>query len=162
MLVLDLPSREALRGAVLAAANQPDVHVAIRNFYLALQDQIELRRPVCATSGRCCRFDEFGHRLFVTTMELAMFIHGLERPVPARSFAGACGCPFQQNKLCSVHATRPFGCRIFFCDETSTEWQRQQYEFFHAELKRLHERLRIPYFYVEWRQALQAVGIPEL
>jgi Fe-S-cluster containining protein len=97
--------------------------------------------------------------LFVTTMELAAFS-------AARGFADpptpiGAGCPFQHDKLCTVHTIRPFGCRIFFCDETSTDWQRQQYESFHAELKRLHERLGVPYFYVEWRQALRAVaGLP--
>jgi hypothetical protein len=58
--------------------------------------------------------------------------------------------------LCGVHAIRPFGCRIFFCDPTAGDWQQQQYELFHAELKKLHERFDVPYFYVEWRFALNA------
>ncbi|MGH7214404.1 MAG: hypothetical protein ACREIT_06545, partial [Tepidisphaeraceae bacterium] len=72
---------------------------------------------------------------------------------------GQSGCPFQLDKLCTVHAIRPFGCRIFFCDSTATQWQQEQYERFHAELKRLHEQLDVPYFYVEWRQALRALGV---
>ena len=74
------------------------------------------------------------------------------------------GCPFQRDKLCTVHAVRPFGCRIFFCDPTSTDWQTAAYERHHAELKRLHERLGVPYFYLEWRQALRVLwmnGTPE-
>jgi Fe-S-cluster containining protein len=67
------------------------------------------------------------------------------------------GCPFQANKLCGVHPFRPFGCRMFFCDPTSTQWQNDHYERFHANLKRLHETLGVPYAYVEWRQALQAL-----
>jgi len=58
-----------------------------------------------------------------------------------------------------VHAIRPFGCRMFFCDATSTAWQNEAYEQFHARLKRLHEELGVPYFYVEWRQALGALGL---
>jgi Fe-S-cluster containining protein len=65
------------------------------------------------------------------------------------------GCPFQSDKLCTVHAIRPFGCRIFFCDATTTDWQNQMYEQFHARLKRLHEELNVPYFYIEWREALR-------
>jgi Fe-S-cluster containining protein len=132
------------------------VRDAVANVYHALQEQTELRRPVCIASGRCCRFEEFGHRLFVTTMELATFsaARGIADP-PAPIGAG---CPFQQDKLCTVHAIRPFGCRVFFCDETSTDWQHQQYESFLAELKRLHERLGVPYFYVEWRQAVRAMS----
>src|SRR5687767_6838656 len=116
---LDDRTRGDLRDAVRAAAARAEVCDAVANVYRALQEQVELRRPVCATSGRCCRFEEFGHRLFVTTMELAAFS-------AARGFADGptsigSGCPFQHDKLCTVHAIRPFGCRVFFCDETSTD-----------------------------------------
>ena len=67
------------------------------------------------------------------------------------------GCPFQVAKLCGVHEIRPFGCRIYFCDATSTVWQQEAYEAFHGQLKRLHESLGVPYFYVEWRSALAVV-----
>ena len=81
------------------------------------------------------------------------------RPYPLGATWDGTGCPFQQNKLCSVHGIRPFGCRIFFCDPTATDWQNAQYERFHADLKRLHEQLGVPYQYVEWRQALSALGL---
>ncbi len=48
---------------------------------------------------------------------------------------------------------------MFFCDATSTEWQNAAYERFHSELKRLHEELAVPYFYLEWRQALKFLGL---
>jgi hypothetical protein len=51
------------------------------------------------------------------------------------------GCPFQVAKLCGVHAIRPFGCRMFFCDPASTQWQNDAYERYHARLKQLHETL---------------------
>jgi hypothetical protein len=139
------------RSAVQAASQRAEVGRAVENVYVALEDAVQLRKPVCRTSGRCCRFDEFGHRLFVTTMEMAAFVQ--QRELPAFSPNG--GCPFQIDDLCSVHTIRPFGCRIFFCDETSTQWQQEQYERFHQEFKRLHERLAVPYFYVEWREALK-------
>ena len=161
MIAIDDQTRTELRDAVRAAAARADVRDAVANVYRALQEQIELRRPVCATSGRCCRFDAFGHRLFVTTMELAAFSAdlGAGASVCETASGDPGACPFQRDKLCTVHTIRPFGCRVFFCDETSTEWQRRQYESFHAELKRLHERLGVPYFYVEWRQALRAVAL---
>jgi Fe-S-cluster containining protein len=132
--------------------------------YADVQRAIDARRPACAVSGRCCRFEEFGHRLFVTTVELAAFVAALEgtgrRPGgdPAAAWDGT-GCPFQSGKLCGVHAIRPFGCRMFFCDATSTDWQNEAYEQFHARLKRMHEELNVPYFYVEWRAALRALGL---
>ncbi|HWP39797.1 MAG TPA: hypothetical protein VNL70_02640 [Tepidisphaeraceae bacterium] len=158
MIHLTPQQASELRTAVELAAIRPEVRLAVGNLYLAVQDAIDLRRPVCAASGRCCRFDEFGHRLFVTTLELATFVHHLAPlHVPAAHGQTGC-CPFQHDRLCSVHAIRPFGCRIFFCDQTAGQWQQQQYARFHQELQRLHEQLKVPYFYVEWRQALAAVS----
>ena len=91
-------------------------------------------------------------------MELGTFLHELKpKARPPGPGIPLSGCPFQQVNLCSVHAIRPFGCRIFFCDSTAQDWQQDQYTRFHAELKRLHEELAVPYFYVEWRVALRAI-----
>ena len=154
-----------LKEAVEAAAGRTEVRDAVAGVYTDLQREIETRRPVCKTSGRCCRFEEFGHRLYVTTMELAAFCHDLAYSRPLASPPASdvpwdgSGCPFQVGGLCSVHAIRPFGCRIFFCDATATGWQNEQYERFHTRLKRLHEELAVPYFYVEWRLALRTLGL---
>jgi Fe-S-cluster containining protein len=167
-----------LRDAVMQAATNRDLRAAVARVYENLQREIDARKPVCNASGRCCRFDEFGHRLYVTTIELAAFVASL----PEAAFAGSAvpnvtpphqennvrhsrtyggGCPFQVNGLCSVHAIRPFGCRVFFCDATSDDWQHQQYERFHAELKRLHAEFEVPYQYVEWRDALRQLDLEE-
>jgi Fe-S-cluster containining protein len=151
---------------VLLAADRPDVCAAVKSVYEDVQREVDERRPICVMSGRCCHFEEYGHRLFVTTMEMAYFVNELRgrenHPAMAtgRSLQLAAGwdgtgCPFQLNKLCSAHAMRPFGCRMFFCDETSTQWQNERYERFHGEMKRLHDRLAVPYAYMEWRTALQ-------
>ena len=168
---------QALRRAVEAAAGRADVGTAVRSVYDAVDVEIGRRRPTCDASGRCCRFEEYGHRLYVTTLELAAFLNGRDevrrsvaeggRPSTASPFVilhpspspwDATGCPFQEGKLCGVHAIRPFGCRMFFCDPTSTDWQNDAYERFHGQLKQLHQTLGVPYFYVEWRQALRAMG----
>ena len=140
------------------AALRPQVRQAVLAVYADVQKEIDTRRPLCVISGKCCHFEEYGHRLYVTTLELAAFLADLERPLPP-DWDGT-GCPFQINKLCSVHKIRPFGCRLFFCDATATEWQNELYERFHSRLKRLHESLEVPYAYVEWRQALRAILQP--
>jgi len=153
---------EELRHAVTTARERQDVLDAVRDLYADVQKEIDRRRPVCVISGRCCRFEEYGHRLFVTTAELAAFVRGLREGEPAARGPGpwdGTGCPFQSNKMCGVHAIRPFGCRMFFCDATSTDWQNENYEVFHARLKRLHEELGVPYYYVEWRRAIRALGL---
>jgi Fe-S-cluster containining protein len=165
-----------LSKAVEAAAGRPEVGAAVRSVYDAVGAEIDRRRPACAVSGRCCRFEEYGHRLYVTTLELAAFLRCKndretvqDEATPATSLSSfilqpaalawdGTGCPFQRAKLCSVHAIRPFGCRMYFCDPTSTDWQNDAYERYHGRLKHLHEALGVPYFYVEWRQALRAMG----
>jgi len=167
---------EQLARIVRDAATRPEVRDAVARVYAAVQEEIDARRPLCVISGRCCRFEEYGHRLYVTTMELAAFTHDLEKPPLATNqptehpatlpvigalprAASSGGCPFQAGKLCGVHPIRPFGCRMFFCDATAAEWQNQTYERFHARLKTLHEELSVPYYYVEWRSALSALGL---
>jgi Fe-S-cluster containining protein len=157
------PPTNALYDAVRAASPRSEARTAVEQVYQDLAAQVEERRPFCIVSGRCCRFEEYGHRLYVTTLELATFLHGfdtLSKPAPLTTSIenwDGIGCPFQVAKLCGVHTLRPFGCRIYFCDATSTQWQQEAYEVFHGRLKRLHEELAVPYFYVEWRQALRAL-----
>jgi Fe-S-cluster containining protein len=151
-------TNESLAEAVLSASKRDEVRLAILRLYDDVAREIDSRRPLCAMSGRCCRFDEFGHRLYVTTLELAAFFQQLRGIANRHEAADPAGCPFQSGKLCTVHAIRPFGCRIFFCDATSTGWQNQVYERFHARLQRLHEELNVPYFYVEWREALRILA----
>ena len=171
-----------LSRAVTDAAARPEVRRAVEQVYAELAAAVDERRPVCTISGRCCRFEGYGHRLYVTTAELAAFLYGMAKPVqadgglaregdssrtilpiisspPNTAAWDGTGCPFQIDKLCGVHALRPMGCRMFFCDATSTEWQNETYERLHASLKRLHENLEVPYFYVEWRQALCDLGL---
>ena len=147
----------------MIASHRPDVRDAVLRIYNDFQQQINARQPLCSASGRCCNFDRYGHRLYVTTIELATFLHQLnESGMTIPDATDPATCPLQLNKLCSVHPIRPFGCRIFFCDPTATQWQNDQYEQFHARLKRLHDTLNVPYFYVEWREALRALSQPVL
>lgn len=147
-----------LRQAVERAVRRTDVLDAVRDVYARLQHEIDVRKPICSTSGRCCRFEKFDHRLYVTTLELAAFVQQMRSMAPLTPSWDGTGCPYQIDGLCSVHTIRPFGCRVFFCDSTSDDWQHAQYERFHAELKSLHNTLGVRYFYVEWRQALQELG----
>jgi len=168
-----------LARAVRDASERLDVSESIARVYEDLQQQIDRRKPVCDASGACCHFDAYGHRLYVTTLELAAFVAGYRakqlsdarrvnttRPdgrslsnLILRASSDPGGCTFQVDGLCGVHDIRPFGCRIFFCDPTAAQWQQDAYELFHARLKQEHARLGVPYFYVEWRQALTTLDL---
>lgn len=124
----------------------------VRDLYADLDAQIAARRPVCSNRGACCRFGEFGHRLFVTPIEVAYFLATAEGPVP-RSEASQT-CPYQRGGLCTARVGRPAGCRIFFCDPDARSWQGPLTEATLARLKDLHERFNLPYAYLDWMQAL--------
>lgn len=148
--------RDQFRMAVDHAAVRPEVAAAVRRVYKSLAARVAARKPVCDASGRCCRFEDYGHRLFVTTVELAAFAASVE---PKPSEWDGTGCRYQVGGKCGVHADRPFGCRMFYCDPSAGEWQEAEYERYHKRLKRLHAALGVPYYYVEWREALGAAGL---
>lgn len=158
---------DELKEAILAAGERQEVRDAVEAVYKDLAAEIDRHWTLCGASGRCCRFEEYGHRLFITAIELGTFIHDLRRMnqpaklVSAITAWDGTGCPFQVGKLCGVHGIRPMGCRMFFCDPRSTDWQNEQYERFHARLKRLHDELGVPYAYMEWRQGLREMGVVE-
>lgn len=107
------------------------------------------RAPACRACGRCCRFEEFGHRLYVTAGELALLTASLP-PRPAR--AGR--CPYQLDDRCQARPRRPLGCRAFFCEAGASEGLEDLYEQFHGRLRRLHEAAGKPYLYCELTAAL--------
>ena len=151
-----------LQQQVLDASRRPEVLAAVERIYRQLEQDIDSRKPLCSAAGQCCRFEQYGHRLYVSTLELAAFVAQLPPTQPQQAAWDGTGCPFQLNGLCSVHPIRPFGCRIFFCDPTAAAWQSDRYEHYHAQLKQLHHDLNVPYHYVEWRQALQACQIASI
>src|SRR5206468_1322643 len=127
-----MSDRDALSIAVAAILAEADADIAAR-------------RPVCRSSGRCCKFEAYGHRLYVTAAEVEHFarVHvqkemqnakrEMQNQMPrARGavslpqfFAQASpeGCPYQVNNLCTAREARPLGCRIYFCDEYAQAWQ---------------------------------------
>jgi len=150
---------------------KPAANNVVAELYRELDADIAARRPVCNTSGRCCKFESWGHRLYVTTLELRYFKElqsgdekngvekspaGIRFPLPLYAEDGnfSPGCPWQVDGLCTAREARPLGCRVYFCDPLSTAWQQDVYEKYHGRLVKLHERFDIPYAYIEWREAL--------
>jgi hypothetical protein len=81
--------------------------------YAAADAAVAAAGPRCDASGRCCRFTEYGHTLFISHFEAEILLEsspGFPQPVSRD------GCPFQVNGLCTARESRPLGCRIYFCD----------------------------------------------
>jgi len=88
--------------------------------------------PRCDASGRCCRFTEYGHTLFITHFEAEIL---LEDAPPYSQPVSRDGCPFQVKGLCTARESRPLGCRIYFCDPTFNDRMMEITEEAIAKLK---------------------------
>jgi Fe-S-cluster containining protein len=146
---------EALKSDVVRAAIA-DVHDEIGRAIAAAS-------PRCEMSGRCCKFDAFGHRLYVTGLEAALTLvdaGAIAETNPdasrhsARDFAQNSGCLFQVGNTCGVHAHRPAGCRVYFCDPSWSGAMNDVAERAVEQVREIHDRFEIPYRYMEWRALL--------
>ncbi|MCK4660698.1 MAG: YkgJ family cysteine cluster protein [Phycisphaerae bacterium] len=134
-------------------AGDPRFLSAVHDFYERLERQIAAHHPVCRTCSRCCRFGEFGHKLFVTPVELAFFLGTVGEKPEVVSLAEV--CPYQVGNLCRAHESRPLGCRVFFCESSGAGWQEGLTESALVELRDMHEHFCVPYAYAEWLETLR-------
>ncbi len=90
---------------------------ALHGIYRDLDAEVARRAPVCQVSGRCCRFEEYGHTLFVSAPEFELLL--ADAPPPSRPLDDGLTCPWQDRKgRCTAREARPSGCRVYFCDPT--------------------------------------------
>ena len=105
----------------------------------------------CDSSGRCCRFKEWGHVLYLSGFEAEFLLEQGATPEQidrvATRFGMAMG-PIQVDNLCTAREERPLGCRIYFCDPAYEETGNALTEASLAKLKRLCDELGL-----EWRYA---------
>jgi Fe-S-cluster containining protein len=165
-----------------AAIGRPEVSAGLEAIYASVGEAVAARGPACWASGRCCNFERSGHLLYATGLETAYTLARAAMPRahplhvgPGAAIAGGSGdegaeagkgkgeggrgegggCPFQARNLCGVHGVRPLGCRVYFCDRSAQDWQRDLYERAMADLRALHDRCGISYLYGEWRSMLR-------
>ncbi|MCC5828477.1 MAG: YkgJ family cysteine cluster protein [Phycisphaeraceae bacterium] len=154
--------------AWFAALDQPEIERQLRTIERDLLDAVARRGPTCWISGRCCHFDHYGHRLYLTGLEIAWFARrmSLQSPKASEPSGGALAlpqagraapsgdCPFLSGRCCSVHEARPLGCRTFFCQQGTEDWQQALHERVLGRIRRLHDRFQLDYQYLEWRAGL--------
>lgn len=141
---------------------QPEVMHALDAILQTIDDAVTERGPVCWSSGRCCKFDWFGHKLYATGLETAR-TWVMMRGAPVETREGAlpilqtspADCRFQIDNRCTARSARPSGCRVFFCERGTEAWQQDVYEAAMASLRDLHERVNAPYRFAEWRMMLR-------
>jgi Fe-S-cluster containining protein len=123
---------------------------ALRTLYAAVDAAVAARGWHCKACGACCDFTSSGHRLYVSTGELAL----LTSAAPPQALAAG-RCPYQIDGRCTVREARALGCRLFFCDPAAREVFQQDYETYHRQLRRLHQAAGLPYRYVELTAAME-------
>ena len=97
----------------------PDALAAIRDelraLYRELDEAVAMTGPVCQLSGRCCRFKDYGHTLFLSAPEALLLV--ADAPQPPGQLDNGESCPWQDVRgRCTARDARPLGCRVFFCD----------------------------------------------
>ena len=123
--------------------------------YRDLDEAIEALSPVCVLSGRCCRFREYGHTLFVSEPEARLLL--ADAPTPSRPLDDGSTCPWQDHSgRCSARDARPLGCRVYYCDPAYETPGAELSETFIARLKALVERLDLPWNYAPLHRHLEA------
>ena len=107
----------------------------------------------CSACGKCCDFDGFDHRLFITRPELMYLTANLsdENVMPMTTSR----CPYNIEGKCTVYEYRFAACRIFCCG-ADADFQSELSETVLKKLKSLCEEFQIPYRYSDLAFALNA------
>jgi hypothetical protein len=115
----------------------------------------------CDMCGRCCNFENFDHRLFVTPPEVMYLaanlgIGGIKPMTTSR-------CPYNIGGKCSIYKYRFAGCRIFYCRGDSAtrladkkDFQSELSESVLKKFKLICEEFGIIYNYTDLATALSS------
>jgi hypothetical protein len=144
--------------ALPADASEPRPGGKLRSELRALYQELDLAvsrlGPVCELSGRCCRFKDYGHTLFVSAIEAALLVD--EAPDPERPLDRGETCPWQdQRGHCAARDARPLGCRVYYCDPAYQPAAALLSEQFISRLKRLAGRHDQPWNYAPLHHHLE-------
>jgi hypothetical protein len=116
----------------------------VLEIYREADAEVKAAGPVCVASGRCCRFKEYGHVLYISNLEADVLLADAppyEQPV-STDF-----CPFQKDKICTAREPRPLGCRVYYCDPTYQETGNAITEKYLSRLKQLASEHGVEYRY---------------
>src|SRR5437016_14547827 len=123
----------------------------VLEIYSEVDHDVAAAGPVCVASGRCCRFKEYGHTLFVSNLEAEVL---LAAAPPYPQPVSADFCPFQKDNLCTAREPRPLGCRVYYCDPAYQETGKAITEKYLHRLKELADANGIDYLYAPLHQFL--------
>jgi hypothetical protein len=128
----------------------------LSGLYRELDQAIAGHGPVCELSGRCCRFKEHGHTLFLSAPEAALLL--ADAPDPVRELDDGETCPWQDHQgRCTAREARPMGCRVYYCDPRYQEVAPRLSEEFLRRLNEMVTQQNWPWNYAPLHHHLAAV-----
>ncbi len=134
---------------------KPELRRQVLEIYREVDSAVAAAGPVCVASGRCCRFKEHGHVLFLSSLEAEVLLASApayDAPVSVDF------CPFQKENLCTAREPRPLGCRVYFCDPNYQETGNQITEKYLARLKELAQEHGHDWLYAPLHHFLKDKG----
>jgi hypothetical protein len=132
-----------------------EIRVELRRLYQDVDQAVSDLGPACALSGRCCRFREYGHTLFLSAAE-AVLLCDLA-PRSARDLDAGDSCPWQDaHGRCTAREARPLGCRVYFCEPSYEEHAPRLTETFLKRLRKLADERDWPWQYARLHDHLHA------
>lgn len=134
------------------------IRLEVLRLYEDVDREVTAAGPVCVASGRCCRFKEYGHTLFISNLEADVL---LAAAPPFEGPVSADFCPFQKGNLCTAREPRPLGCRIYYCDPAYQETGKRISEESLHRLKEIAERHGLPWRYAPLHDFLAAAKPPQ-
>jgi hypothetical protein len=117
----------------------------VLQLYADVDRDVAAAGPVCVASGRCCRFKEYGHVLFLSNLEADVLLAGAPPYDPA--IVTPDFCPFQKGNMCTAREPRPLGCRVYYCDPNYQETANELTEKYLHRLKQLADEQGVPWRY---------------
>jgi Fe-S-cluster containining protein len=111
------------------------IRQAVLKLYADVDRDVAAAGPVCIASGRCCRFKEYGHTLYLSQLEADVLLHDAPPYDPTNVTADF--CPFQKGNLCTAREPRPLACRIYYCDPNYQKTGQRLSEKYLHKLKEL-------------------------
>ena len=133
------------------------VRESLQAIYAELDREVASHQPLCSLSGRCCRFGEYGHTLFVSAPEFSLLL--ADAPAASRPLDDGLTCPWQdQAGRCTARSARPLGCRVYFCDPSFEPHSGPITEASLAKVRDLCDVQELPWSYAPLHHHLQAAA----
>jgi len=130
----------------------------VLELYAEVDAAVAAEGPVCVASGRCCRFREHGHTLFISNLEAEVL---LAAAPPYDAPVSSDFCPFQRDNLCTAREPRPLGCRVYYCDPAYQAAANRITEEYLRRLKRLADEHGVAWRYAPLHDFLNHATRPQ-